>query len=191
MLGVGALGLALASGVLAKRLRLPGGALLWALLAAAAATLAFSLEPLPRGVAYLGQLLLGGMLGAELARAKLGALWAYALPLAAGLVALVAVSLAGGVLLAAMTTLSLPGALLATMPGGAADAVVFANAAGSESFGRGGAPDPSASCGGCSRTSAPTGATLVLAAASQPAGLSSGGRARTPNLPIQSRTFYR
>lgn len=123
---------ALSAGVLSWRLRLTGGPLLWSLLAAAAVTLTLSLEPLPGGVATAGQLLLGAMVGVELARANLGELRAYMLPLAAGLVSLVAVSLAGGFLLAAMTPLSLTGALLATMPGGATDAVVFANTAGAE-----------------------------------------------------------
>lgn len=121
---------ALSAGFLASRFRLPGGSLIWSLLAAAAVTLGMGLGSLPREVGLVGQLLLGAVLGSELSRVSFAAMRVFVAPLLAGLAALLVVSLAGGFLLAAMTSLPLVSALLATMPGGATDAVVFADAAG-------------------------------------------------------------
>lgn len=123
---------AMIAGLSARRLKAPGGPLLWSLAAAAAATLAFDLGPLPKAVGGAGQLMIGAIVGRELAGARLSDLRRYALPLLAGLLTLVVVSLVGGFVLAEMTPLSPRAALLATLPGGATDAVAFANETGSE-----------------------------------------------------------
>ncbi len=116
-----------AAGLLAVRLRLPGGAIVWALAAAAALHLAVDdLAPLPAALRTAAQVLIGTTIGVGVTRGPLRALravrWQVALTMSLLLVACVT----AGALLARRTPLDLPTALLATGPGGAGDMAVVA-----------------------------------------------------------------
>jgi membrane AbrB-like protein len=122
---VGVLGTLLTAGVMAltaDRLRVPGGPLVWALVAVAALHLTLSsLDPLPPGFRTAAQIGIGTLLGMEFDRNPLRALRASIWPLAALMVMLMLVVAGGTVLLATVTPLDDRIALLVASPAGASD----------------------------------------------------------------------
>lgn len=116
-LAVGGLG-----GLAAHVLRVPGGAILGSLVSAGALHLALpDLAPVPESVRIVAQVLVGAAIGTTIRRDPLRALAKVivsALPL---LLLLLGAALAGGVLFARVSDLSLVTTLFSTAPGGAGD----------------------------------------------------------------------
>lgn len=115
------------AGLLAARLRLPGGSIVWAIAAAAALHMsAQDLDPLPGALRTLAQVLIGITIGAGLSRGPLRALNAVRRQVALSMVLLLAGCTAAGLALAALTPLDRPTSLLSVGPGGASDMAVAA-----------------------------------------------------------------
>jgi membrane AbrB-like protein len=111
-----------AGGLLARRLRAPGGAILGALLATAAVHLALTeLPPLGSGFRTAAQILMGAVLGTTLTRSPLRVLREVVWPVIGALSILIASALAAGAALVAVSSLSTSTALFSTAPGGASD----------------------------------------------------------------------
>lgn len=111
-----------AGGFLAQRLRLPGGAIIGALVSAAALHMAIgTLEPLPTPFRTVAQIMIGGVIGTTLTRSPLSALRPIALP--AGVAILVLVSTGVSLAFAFQMASGLPivTALFSMAPGGASD----------------------------------------------------------------------
>lgn len=124
-----ALTLAVSTGVglVALRLRLPGGLIVWALAAAAALHLIVDgLEPLPGIFRTAAQILIGIAIGTEITRSPLRAVHDVRLALAVETGAVVLLCAGAGLLLAWLTPLDPRTALFALAPGGASDMAVAA-----------------------------------------------------------------
>lgn len=126
MTAIGMLTLTLAVGGLggfaAHVFRLPGGAIVGALISAGALHLAFpELAPVPEAVRVSAQILVGVAIGTTIQRDPLSALTrvaAWALPL---LSLFLAIAVASAVVFATVSDLSLVTTLFSTAPGGAGD----------------------------------------------------------------------
>jgi uncharacterized protein len=115
------------AGLLALRVRLPGGVIVWALAAAAALHLAVAgLEPLPAGFRTAAQILIGIAIGSEITRSPLRAVYDVRLALAVQMAAIALLCAGAGLLLARFTPLDPRIALFALAPGGASDMAVAA-----------------------------------------------------------------
>lgn len=115
------------AGLLAQRLSLPGGVIVWAIAAAAALHLLHpGLSALPEALRVTAQILIGITIGAGVSRGPLRALGSVRWQVALTMSLLLAGCLSAGLLLASRTPLDLPTALLATGPGGASDMAVAA-----------------------------------------------------------------
>ena len=115
------------AGLVAQRVDLPGGAIVWAIAAAAALHLARpELLPLPEALRVAAQILIGITIGVGVTRGPLRALHAVRWQVALTMSLLLAGCTLAGLLLAARTPLDVPTALLATGPGGASDMSVAA-----------------------------------------------------------------
>jgi uncharacterized protein len=113
------------AGASAARWRLPGGALMWALAAAAALHLTLpNLDAMPPAFRVAAQILIGVAIGATITRRPLRALYAVRWPLSFCTALLLAGSAACGFLLARLTPLDATTALFALAPGGANDMAV-------------------------------------------------------------------
>jgi uncharacterized protein len=116
-----------AAGLVALRLRLPGGLIVWALAAAAALHLAVAgLEPLPEAFRIAAQILIGSSIGTEITRSPLRAVYDVRFALAVEMAAVVLLCAGAGLLLAWLTPLDPRTALFALAPGGASDMAVAA-----------------------------------------------------------------
>jgi membrane AbrB-like protein len=116
--------------LLARAVRLPGGVLLGALLAAASVQMLVEPGPLPSWLRLVAQLAIGAVLGARLHAGSLRDVRRWAGPFAIALVAVLAAAAAGAALLVTTTGMAWSVALLSVLPGGAADAVALALVAG-------------------------------------------------------------
>lgn len=115
------------AGLLAVRLRLPGGAIVWAIAAAAALHLSVTdLAPLPESLRTAAQVLIGTTIGVGVTRGPLRALRAVRWQVALTMALLFGACVLAGVVLASRTPLDLSTALLSTGPGGASDMAVVA-----------------------------------------------------------------
>jgi uncharacterized protein len=113
---------ALAGGTLAHVFRLPGGAILWALLPVAALRLLIDgFVPLPSGHRVAAQILIGIAIGSTLTRNPVLALRPLVVPVGLSLVVLLGIALMSGIIFAAVTDLPLLTTLFSTAPGGASD----------------------------------------------------------------------
>lgn len=111
-----------AMAIAAVYLRLPGGAIVWALAAAAALHMARpDLDALPSEFRTAAQILVGTVLGTSISRSPLRALWQVRRTVAVFIVVLVATCLGAAYLLAMITPLSLTTATFGIAPGGASD----------------------------------------------------------------------
>lgn len=116
------LAVGLAGGLVARRLRLPGGVIMGSLIAVAALHIAVeTLFPLPGAVRTAAQIMIGGVIGTTLRRSPLRAIGSIALPVAVSIAILVGSSVALAVAFNAVSGLPLVTALFATAPGGASD----------------------------------------------------------------------
>lgn len=106
----------------AVRLRLPGGAIIWALAAAAALhVMRPDLGPLPEQFRTIAQILVGTVLGVSITRSPIVAIWKIRRAVLLFTVLLIAVCLTIAVALALLTPLDLATAAFAVAPGGAGD----------------------------------------------------------------------
>lgn len=109
-------------GVTARRLRMPGGAILGSLLAVAGLHLLLEeLEPLGPGFRTAAQIAIGGVIGSTLTRSPLRAVLAIGKQALLVLVILIGVSIGLALALTELTTFSLETSLFALAPGGASD----------------------------------------------------------------------
>lgn len=109
----------------AVRLRLPGGALIWALAAAAGLHISVAeLGPLPAAFRTLAQILIGITIGTTVTRSPLKAVWALRGQLGLCLGLLLAACVGSGLLLARVTPLGPATGIFAVAPGGANDMAV-------------------------------------------------------------------
>jgi uncharacterized protein len=115
------------AGLVALRLRLPGGLIVWALAAAAALHLTVpGLEPLPAAFRTAAQILIGISIGTEITRSPLRAVYDVRGALAVEMAAVALLCAGAGLLLARLTALDPRTALFALAPGGASDMAVAA-----------------------------------------------------------------
>lgn len=118
---------------IAGRLPLRVGTILPAVLGAGTVGVLLGPAPLPRPVLLTAQLLVGAVIGARVGSARLGAVRRWLPAHSAALLAVLATSAAAALLLARTTGLDRTTALLAMVPGGAADiSVVAVSAVGPE-----------------------------------------------------------
>lgn len=111
-----------AGGLLARRIRLPGGPILGAMLAAGAAHVVLEgLDPLGPAFRIGAQLLIGAVIGTSLTRSPLRALRELGFAVVVVLGVLIVAALAAGFALAAGSGLPLTTALFSTAPGSASD----------------------------------------------------------------------
>lgn len=116
------LAVGITGGFVFVKLRIPGGALLGSLLAAAVLHLqVVSLPPTPSWVQISAQIAIGTMVGASIRREPLQRLLHRAPAILTTVAMVLTLSLFAGVLLVALTPFDLSTMLLATIPGGAAD----------------------------------------------------------------------
>lgn len=116
--------------LLARLIRLPGGSLLGALFGAAVLHLLVPLPPLPPSVQLVAQIAIGAVIGSRIRAAVWRDARQWAPAFGAALVALIVAAVAGAQILVLATDLPWRTALLAVVPGGAADATALALAAG-------------------------------------------------------------
>ena len=110
------------AGGLAAKFKLPGGAILWALGAAAILHITVAdLPPMPPALRVVAQILIGIALGTTVTRSPLRALYAVRWPLVLCMALLLALSVGAGLLLAKLTPLDPATAVFAVAPGGASD----------------------------------------------------------------------
>ena len=113
------------AGAAAARWKLPGGVIVWALLASAALHISVAdLAPVPSAFRTAAQILIGVAIGTTITRSPLRALYAVRGPLALCMTLLLAGCVTAGLLLAQLTPLGPPTAVFALAPGGASDMAV-------------------------------------------------------------------
>ena len=115
------------AGLLAERLGLPGGVIVWAIAAAAGLHLVRAdLAPLPEYLRVAAQILIGITIGVGVRRGPLRALRTVRWQVAGTMALLLVSATVAGLVLAARTPLDAATGLLATGPGGASDMAVAA-----------------------------------------------------------------